>query len=72
MAMGSDVCEMTRIPRPPRGRDAPAAQIKRLLAGHEILIGGIRRGARLAVNHFDNVTSDMLIGSAVRLNEMQV
>jgi starvation-inducible DNA-binding protein len=48
VAMGADAAELTCIPRPPRGRETPAAQIVRLLAAHEILIRGVRDGGRLA------------------------
>src|SRR5438128_12692312 len=35
IAMAHDVAETTRLPRPPRGREEPPAQIARLLAAHE-------------------------------------
>src|SRR4029453_17660287 len=37
VAMGADVGEMTRIPRPPLGREEPPVQIARLLEAHEIV-----------------------------------
>jgi starvation-inducible DNA-binding protein len=72
VAMGADAAELTRIPRPPRGRETPAAQIARLLAAHEILIRGVRDGARVAATHGDDGTNDVLIGGVLRTNEMQV
>jgi starvation-inducible DNA-binding protein len=72
VAMGADASELTCIPRPPRGRETPAAQIERLIAAHEILIRAVRHGAKLALNHGDDGTNDLLIGGVLRTNEMQV
>jgi starvation-inducible DNA-binding protein len=72
VAMGVDAAEMTGIPRPPRGRETPQAQLRRLLAAHEILIGRVRDGARLATDHGDDGTNDLLVGGVLRTNEMQV
>jgi starvation-inducible DNA-binding protein len=72
VAMGVDAAEMTGIPRPPRGRETPQAQLRRLLAAHEILIRRIRDGAKLAADHGDDGTNDLLIGGVLRTNEMQV
>ena len=72
VAMGVDAAEMTGIPRPPRGRETPQAQLRRLLAAHEILIRGVRDGAKLATDHGDDGTNDLLIGGVLRTNEMQV
>jgi len=72
VAMGADASEKTAIPRPPRGRETPTAQIRRLLEAHEILIRAIRRGARLAASLADDGSNDLLIGGALRANEMQV
>jgi starvation-inducible DNA-binding protein len=72
VAMGADASELTCIPRPPRGRETATAQLKRLLAAHEDLIRGVRSGAELAVDHGDDGSNDLLIGSVLRTNEMQV
>jgi starvation-inducible DNA-binding protein len=72
VAMGADAAELTCIPRPPRRRESPATQIARLLGAHEILIRGVRSGARLAVTQGDDGTNDLLIGGVLRTNEMQV
>lgn len=72
VAMGADASELTCIPRPPRGRETPTAQITRLLAAHELLIRGVRDGARLAVDRGDDGSNDLLIGGVLRTNEMQV
>ena len=39
---------------------------------HEILIRGVRDGAKLATDHGDDGTNDLLIGGVLRTNEMQV
>jgi starvation-inducible DNA-binding protein len=72
VAMGADACELTRIPRPPRGRETPTAQIRRLIEAHEIVIGAVRAGAKLAADRGDDGTNDLLIGGVLRVNEMQV
>jgi starvation-inducible DNA-binding protein len=72
VAMGADAAEMTGIPRPPRDREAPRAQLTRLLAAHEVLIRRVRDGASLATDHGDDGTNDLLIGGVLRTNEMQV
>ena len=72
VAMGVDAAEMTGVPRPPRGRETPLAQLRRLLAAHEILIRRVRDGAKLATDHGDDGTNDLLIGGVLRTNEMQV
>jgi starvation-inducible DNA-binding protein len=72
VAMGADAAEMTGIPRPPRGRETPQAQLRRLLAAHEILIGRVRDGAKLATDNGDDGTNDLLISGVLRTNEMQV
>ena len=72
VAMGWDAGALTRIPQPPRGREAAATQIKRLISAHEILIGAVHAGAKLAADLGDDGTNDLLIGSVLRPNEMQV
>src|SRR3974390_3362346 len=69
VAIWADAAELTRMPRPPRGRETPAAQINRLLAAHEILIRRVHDAARLAVEHRDDGTNDLLIGSVLSANE---
>jgi starvation-inducible DNA-binding protein len=72
VAMGADAAEMTRIPRPPRGREAPEAQIRRLLDAHEVLIHAVRETASLAAEVGDDGTNDLLISELLRKNETQV
>src|SRR6185295_10787243 len=38
IAMAPDVAELTRVQRPPRGREEVPVQISRLLAAHEVIL----------------------------------
>jgi starvation-inducible DNA-binding protein len=72
LAMASDVAETTLIPRPPKGREAPAVQISRLLHAHEIVIKEARAMARRAAEAGDDGTADVLVSDVIRRNELQV
>jgi starvation-inducible DNA-binding protein len=72
IAMAPDVAEMTRIPRPPRGREEVPVQISRLLEAHEIILKESRQAARQASNSDDDGTNDLLISDVIRTNEMHV
>ena len=72
VAMSADVAEMTRVPRPPRGREEVPVQLSRLLHAHEIALQGARALARKAAEEGDDGTNDLLVSSVIRTNEMQV
>ena len=72
VAMGADVGEMTRIPRPPMGREEVPVQIARLLEAHEIVLKASREAAEQAGEAGDEGTNDLLISDVVRTNELQV
>jgi len=72
VAMAFDVAEMTRLERPPRGREQPAVQLSRLLEAHEHLILAARDAAREAATNGDDGTNDLIISDVVRTNEMQM
>ena len=72
VAMAADVAETTLIPRPPKGREEPAAQISRLLHAHEIVIKEARAMARRAAEAGDDGTNDLLVSDVIRRNELQV
>lgn len=72
IAMASDVAEATRIPRPPRAREAATTQLSRLAEAHEIIIREVREAARHADEAGDDGTNDLLISDVLRRNEMQV
>ena len=72
LAMAHDVAETTLIPRPPRGREDAPAQISRLLHAHEIVLREARTMARLAAEHGDDGTNDLIVSDVIRANELQV
>jgi starvation-inducible DNA-binding protein len=72
IAMAPDVAETTRIPRPPRGREAVPVQISRLLEAHELILKEARAAARKADEDGDDGTNDLLVSDVVRTNELQV
>ncbi len=72
VAMAPDVAEMTRIERPPRGREEVPVQISRLLTAHETIIAEVREAARRADANDDAGTNDLLVSSVLRTHELQV
>jgi len=72
IAMAPDVAEMTRIPRPPKGREDVPSQLSRLLEAHEIILLAAHEGAETADDSGDDGTNDLLVSSVVRTNELQV
>lgn len=72
LAMAADVAEVSRVPRPPRGREEPSGQIARLLEAHELILERARDAARAAAAAGDDGTNDLLVSEVVRVNEMQV
>src|SRR5438552_9643987 len=71
VAMAADVAEMTRIPRPPAGREEVPVQISRLLEAHEIICRAARETAEQADEAGDDGTNDLVISDVLRTNEMQ-
>lgn len=71
VAMGADAAEESEIPRPPRDREAPAAQLERLVLAHEIVLSFARQAARRASEHGDDGTNDLLVSDIIALNEKQ-
>jgi starvation-inducible DNA-binding protein len=72
LAMGADVAEETRIPRPPRGREEVPVQISRLLEAHELILTHARAAAKAAADAGDDGTNDLLVSDVIRTNELQV
>src|SRR5436853_1701678 len=72
LAMAHDVAETTLVPRPPRGREEAPVQISRLLHAHEIVLKEARAMARLAAEHGDDGTNDLIVSDVIRGNELQV
>jgi starvation-inducible DNA-binding protein len=72
IAMAADVAEMTRIERPPMGREDSKMQLFRLLQAHELLISETRTAAHAATEVGDDGTNDLLVSDILRMNEFQV
>jgi starvation-inducible DNA-binding protein len=72
IAMAHDVAEMTRVARPPKGREDVPTQISRLLKAHEQILIYARESAAQAGEAGDEGTNDLLISEVTRTNEMQV
>ena len=71
LALAHDVVEETRIARAPRGRESVAAQLRRLLDAHEIVLQEARPLAREAAERGDDGTNDLIVSQIVRTNELQ-
>lgn len=72
VAMAHDVIELTKIERPPKGREEVPVQISRLLEAHEIILKEARDFAAKADEDGDQGTNDVLISDVIRTNELQV
>jgi len=72
VAMSHDVAETTIVPRPPKGREEVPVQLSRLLHAHEIVLKEARTMARLAAEHDDQGTNDLLVSDVIRTSELQV
>lgn len=71
VAMAHDVAEMSMIRRPPKGREAPAMQMTRLLEAHRHILAQSREAAKAAAEAGDDGTNDLLVSDVIRLNEKQ-
>lgn len=72
VAVAHDVVELTRIERPPQGREAVPVQLSRLLEAHELVLKEVREAAKKAAEAGDDGTNDLLISDVIRTHEMQV
>ncbi len=72
IAMAADVAELTRIPRPPKGREEVPVQLSRLLDAHQIIITQCRELAELANKLGDPGTNDLVVSDVLRPSELQV
>jgi len=52
--------------RPPKGREEAPVQISRLLHAHEIVLKEARTMARLAAEHGDDGTNDLIMSDVIR------
>ena len=71
IAMGGDVAEVTRIQRPPRGREEVPVQISRLLEAHKIIIKSCLDISEASEKAGDQGTNDMVVSDILRPNELQ-
>src|SRR5579863_1297937 len=71
IAMAPDVAEVTRIERPPRGREEVPVVISRLIDAHQIVIEQCRELAERASKLGDQGTNDMIVSDVLRTNELQ-
>lgn len=71
VAMAQDIADLTKIERPPIGREPVPNQLSRLLAGHEIVLRVCHKAATEAASGGDDGTNDLLI-DVIRANEFQV
>ena len=72
LAMAADIAETTRIPRPPRGREPAAVQIRRLAEAHELIIKQAREAADKVDEVGDPGSNDVFVSNVLRTNELQV
>ncbi len=72
IAMAADVAEMTKVERPPKGREEAPVQISRLLEAHEIILKQSHESAEKADDAGDDGTNDLLVSQVIRTNELQV
>jgi starvation-inducible DNA-binding protein len=71
IAMAADVAELTRIPRPPKGREEVPVQLSRLLDAHQIIITHCRELAERADKLGDDGTNDLVVSDVLRPSELQ-
>jgi starvation-inducible DNA-binding protein len=66
IAMAHDVAEMTKLERPPRGREEAPVQISRLLEAHEVILSEAHKAAKAAADNGDDGTNDVLVSDIIR------
>jgi starvation-inducible DNA-binding protein len=71
VAMAADVAELTRIPRPPKGREEVPVQLSRLLDAHQVIITQCRELAELSTKLGDAGTNDLVVSDVLRPSELQ-
>jgi len=72
IAMAADVAELTRIERPPKGREEVPVQLSRLLDAHELIITHCRELAERSSKLGDHGTNDLVVSDVLRTGELQV
>ena len=72
VAMAHDIAELTRLERPPKGREEVPVQISRLLEAHHLILKDAHDLAKKAADLDDDGTNDLVVSNVIRTNEMQV
>lgn len=72
VAVPQDVAELTKVARPPKGREEAPAQLSRLLDAHKIILVEAHESAKTASSAGDDGTNDLLVSQIIRTNEAQV
>jgi starvation-inducible DNA-binding protein len=66
------VAEITKIERPPDGREEVPAMISRLLSAHETILEEVREAIEKTEENKDWGSNDLLMSEVLRTNELQV
>jgi starvation-inducible DNA-binding protein len=66
------VAEVTKIGRPPNGREDVPAMISRLLEAHELVLEATRDAIKRTEKNEDWGSNDLLMSDVLRRNELQV
>jgi starvation-inducible DNA-binding protein len=72
VAMPNDVVEMTRIQRPPRGREEVPVQLSRLLEALAVVLGECHRAVQIARKNGDDGTDNLIASEVIPTLEKQV
>jgi starvation-inducible DNA-binding protein len=72
VAVPNDVAEMTKIQRPPRGREEVPVQLSRLIEALAIILGECRKVVRIARANGDDSTDNLLSSDVIPTQEKQV
>jgi starvation-inducible DNA-binding protein len=70
-ATAHDLAQETRIAHAPSAAETPERQLSRLLDAHEVLLIDARPLARAAAESGDDGSNDLIVGSVIRVNELQ-
>lgn len=72
VAMPNEVVEMTRIARPPRGREQVPVQLSRLVEGLAVILAESHKLAKIVHESGDDGTDNLLTSDVIPANEKQV
>jgi starvation-inducible DNA-binding protein len=72
IAMPNDVAEMTRIEKPPRGREEVPVQLSRLIEGLAVILKEAHEGVKMAQSSGDDGTVNLLSSDVIPTDELEV